>query len=128
MVWSLVVWFGTYNAWCGVPDVRLSLLLAALQVALAERLISSLTELVAAHEQRAQQAAQRGETARQLAGRATWPQGTGPSGTLPGGQQQQLPPLVLPVVRWASKALSGRPLAMLPHRFEYRVSEAMAGG
>lgn len=88
---------------------------------LAERLIRTLTELLAAHEARARQAAQQQQhTTRQQAGRATWPQGGGPR---PAGQPEPptLPPLVLPVVRWASKALSGRPLVMFPHNFEYRV-------
>ena len=87
---------------------------------LAEQLIRTLTELVAAHEARARQAAQQQHTAWQQTGRATWPQGTGP---WPAGQPEPppLPPLVLPVVRWASKALSGRPLVMFPHNFEYRV-------
>ncbi|PRW33669.1 H(+) hexose cotransporter 2 [Chlorella sorokiniana] len=111
---DLLEWDGTYDLW---PYKEFSL---TTQVALAERLISSLTELLSAHERRAQQAARQQQAAQQQAGRATWPQGHGPR---PAGQQEPppLPPLSLLVVRWASKALCGRPLAMLPHKFEYRV-------
>lgn len=76
---------------------------------------------MAAHQERTRQAARQQQAGRQQAGRATWPQAHGAHSA---GQPEppQLPQLVLPVVRWASKALRGKPLVMFPHMFEYRVS------
>ena len=79
-----------------------------------ERHIQVLTQFVSAHEQQQRAAAQQEAAAWQAGGRATWPQG-GPRGGGPqGGPQGPLPPLVLPVVRWASKALKGRPVVVFP--------------
>lgn len=94
---------------------------ARLQICMLERHIQVLTQFVAAHEEQQRAAAQQEAAVRQAGGRATWTQSGLRPGGQPGGQQGALPPLALPMVRWATKTLRGRPTVVMPHTFEYRV-------